>query len=35
MSEEQAVETPVEAADTVEQSVDVLTDDGKFKKEHL
>lgn len=32
MSEEQAVETPVEAADTVEQSVDVLTDDGKFNE---
>ena len=32
MSEEQTVETPVEAADTVEQSVDILTDDGKFNE---
>jgi hypothetical protein len=32
MSEEQAVETPVEATDTVEQNVDILTSEGKFNE---
>mgnify|MGYP003110302290 CR=1 FL=1 len=32
MSEEQTVETPVEATDTVEQNVDILTSEGKFNE---